>query len=273
LENIARFFRERLPGVEHELVVIDNALPCEHRERIDDRRTIIGGDNSRWEFSGWDQGLRFLGQRILDLEFVHLATSAYQELYTAYIERLDEEMLSFVVGRGAAVGHIGYYDSPVALLGRPCQSWLRTSFLFMPPTELRLLGSLVSVSDGSVFFSGDPARPFREDAPISDNYKQCILGWLTGSGTGQGVSWHSRFDLSATTIEMFEAKTLAILNEMMLTVRLRTQGCATVDATWLSARVKQLRATGGGLGPIPDWVEQITTRDVGGGKLNSEVLV
>jgi hypothetical protein len=53
---------------------------------------------------------------------------------------------------------------------------------------------------------------------------------------------------------------MAILNEQMLSSRLRAQGCALVDATWLAMRRAQL-AKGDPLGAIPDWRWQITRRD------------
>src|SRR5258708_32087758 len=126
-------------------------------------------------------------------------------------------MLGLLRGRAAAVGHIDYYNDPVIIgafsgkvgtgfpkenatsIGSPEQSlrsWLRSSFVFLPPAELRLLGSLVSIDDPQSLFSGDPESPFRGDAPLSANYRQYIIGWLTGRGTGQGVEWHSRFSLT-----------------------------------------------------------------------------
>ena len=89
--------------------------------------------------------------------------------------------------------------------------------------------------------------------------KRHILGWLTGPGTGQGVQWHSRFDLTPATLRRFEAKTMAILNEQVLSARLRAQGCALVDAAWLGAQHARL-AEGESLGAIPGWQWQIARR-------------
>lgn len=123
-----------------------------------------------------------------------------------------------------------------------------------------MLGSMVSVADGSAIFTHDPASPFRSDAPLSRNYREYLLGWLTGGGTGQGVQWHSRFELSGETLPWFEAKTLSILNEHLLSIRLRAQGCAMVDATWLAARCDELIQTGRPLGSIPGWRTQLVEK-------------
>ena len=250
------------PEFGHEAVVIANALDPDHAEPLGPGVTLIGGDNAAWEFSAWDRGIAHLGPRLDDFDWVHLATSAFRQLYTRYLDRFDADMLSLLAGRAAAVGHIDFFNEPVAFAGRSLQSWLRSSFVLLPPAELRLLGSLNSVTDRSGLFSGDPAAPFRGDAPLSTAYQQNILGWLTGEGTGQGTEWHSRFALTEQTVRFFEDKAVAVLNEGMLTSRVRAQGCGIVDATWLATRAGQSFPAVRPLGAIPDWRVQVTSRDV-----------
>ncbi len=260
--DIRALFAQQMPEFGHETVVIDNALDRDHVEQFGPGVTLIGGDNAAWEFSAWDCGIAHLGPRFDEYDWVHLATSAFRQLYTRYIDRFDADMLGLLAGRAAAVGHIDYFNEPVAFAGRSLQSWLRSSFVLLPPTELRLLGSLNSVTDRSRLFSGDPAAPFRAAAPLSAAYQGNILGWLTGEGTGQGTEWHSRFALSEQTLRFFEDKTVAVLNEQMLTSRLRVQGCNIVDATWLATRAGQSFPAVRPLGVIPDWRVQVTSRDV-----------
>lgn len=264
LPDLRTLFAQQMPEISHEAVVIDNALDWSYAERLAPGVMLIGGDNAAWEFSAWDCGVAHLGRRLDEYDFVHLATSAFRKLYTRYLDRFDADMLGLVAGRAAAVGHIDHFNEPVAFAGRSLQCWLRSSFVLLPPAELRLLGSLNSVADRSGLFSGDPAAPFRADAPLSASYRQNILGWLTGRGTGQGTEWHSRFTLSEQTLGFFEDKAVAILNEQMLTSRLRAQGCGIVDATWLAARAGQPYPAVRPLGAIPDWRVQVTSRDVDG---------
>lgn len=262
LPDIRTLFAQQMPEFAHEVVVIDNALGRDHAAPLGPGVTLIGGDNAAWEFSAWDRGIGHLGPRLDEYDWVHLATSAFRKLYTRYLDRFDADMLGLVAGRAAAVGHVDYFNGPVAFAGRSLQSWLRSSFVLLPPAELRLLGSLASVTDRSGLFTGDPAAPFRADAPLSAPYRRNILGWLTGEGTGQGTEWHSRFVLSGDTLKFFEDKAVAILNEQMLTSRLRAQGCAIVDATWLATRAGQFQPAARPLRAIPDWRVQVTSRDV-----------
>jgi hypothetical protein len=259
LDELRTFQRSRLPSVHHDFLVIDNG-PGELSTVGTPGGEVIRGSNQFWEFSAWDDGLRYVGSRAQDYDFVHLVTSAFRTLYTRYIDRFDLGMLERVAGRGVAVGHIDYYNDPVELLGYPARAWIRSSFFFVPPAELATLGSLVGVAEPSRFFSGDPAKPFRADAPLSENYQRYIFDWLTGPGTGQGVTWHSRFTLSRETLPFFEAKAMAMLNEQMLAVRLRRQGCALVDATWLATWIAQ-SGNSEELGPIPHWRIQLAQRD------------
>jgi len=261
IEDVAALFARQLPEVEWDFVVIDNQLPEGHQKVVGPHRTLIGGSNAMREFSAWESGLAFAGDRIADYDFINLATEAFRTLYVAYLDRINLSLLRLVLGRGAAVGHIDYYNEPVLLFRRQSQAWLRTSFVFLPPAELRMLGSLVSVSEAAELFSGDPEEPFREDAPLSPTYRGYLLGWLTGEGTGQGVEWHSRFTLTHDTLPQFQGKVISILNEHMFSVRLRAQGCAMVDTTWLATRAAKSGRDGQSLGPIPSWQKQLSERD------------
>lgn len=258
LPNIQAMFARQMPDVEHDVLVADNSLPPGHCEALGRNVTLIGASNAAWEFSAWDSGVAHLGERLEDYDLVHLATSAFRQLYVRYLDLFSMPMLRAIQGRAVAVGHIDYYNNPVSLLGIHSQSWIRSSFIVLPPAELRLLRSLVSLTPDATFFSSDSAAPFRQDAPVSEGYRQNILGWLTGDGTGQDTEWHSRFRLTPETLAFFESKTLAIFNEQMLTNRLRAQGCAVVDATWLSGRLSRSSI----LGAVPSWRVQVTERDV-----------
>lgn len=260
IDNLDELFARQLPEVGHDLVVIDNTLPEDYNKRFDRGRLLIGSSNAHWEFSAWDSALTYLGRQIENYDLVHLATSAFQALDVRHLDRFHAGVLALLLGRGAALGHIDYLSEPVILCGRSSQAWMRSSWIFLRPYEVQLLGSLVSINDGEPFFSGNPDAPFRVDAPLSANYQKFILDWLTGGGTRQEVEWHSRFGLTMETLAYFEAKTLAILNEHMLGVRLRSQGCAMVDATWLATRAQLARKQP--LGVIPSWRWQIAAREL-----------
>lgn len=246
--------QRRLPDVEQTLVVVDNAPAGPGPRGLD----AIAGSNASWEFSAWDDAVAHVGARLDEADLVCLATSAFAALDAAHLELVDSTVLGALAPHVSVVGHIDRFDGPVEAFGTELQAWLRSSFLVVAPATLRRLGSLVSVADPSVLFSGDPAAPFRPDAPISAAYRRYLIDWITGPGTGQGVAWHSRFDLDATSLPRFEAKATAILNEQLLSARLGAAGCHLVDLTWLARAVR--RAPDRCVAAIPDWPAQIAGR-------------
>jgi len=258
LANRADFARS-LPGADQDYLIVDTALPEDYREKLHDGTLLLGASNDGWEFSAWNQGLREVGDTLFEYDYVQLMTSALYNGYVDFYGFLSEEMLAAYSGRGVALGHLEVYNDPVSLMGVRFQAWLRTSYLIVPPTELVLLGNMRSVTDQSLFFSDDLEKPFRDDAPLCEQYKSYIHSWLTGEGTGQGVEWHSRFALTEDNFPYYRDKAMAIFNEMSLTNRLLGQGCTPIDMTWLNTRIQADNIPE----VVPGWYEQITTRGTG----------
>jgi hypothetical protein len=257
--EIAEIFGRQMPEVDRDVLIVDNARPRHAVEEREDGTIVIGGDNSAREFSAFDCAVDFVGSRIWTYDLVHFATSAFNRLYVAYLERFGTRLLDALVGRAVCVGHIDCYNEPVDVLTYRSQHWIRSCFFFLPPVEVRALGSFVSVNEPARFFSGDPEEPFRADAPISDRYREYITHWLTGGDIGQGVEWHSRFELTRETLTEFEEKTRAILNEQLLGIRLRAMGCRVIDVTWLSAMLRHDAPKD--IAWNTPWREQLANRD------------
>ena len=226
------------PGIERPLIVVDNMLPVDYLERLNSSTTLIGGDNSAWEFSAWDQAIRFLGKTIWSYDLVHLVTSAFHTLYTAYLDRFDRGMLQSIVGMPVCLGHIDCYNDPVSILSFRSQHWMRSSFLFTPPAELKMLKSLVSVANPGDFFSANSPEPFAPQVPLSSNYQKYVFDWLTGGDIGQGSTWHSGFKVNEESLAFFQAKATAIFNEHLLAIRMRAQSTKLIDTTWLATQLK-----------------------------------
>jgi hypothetical protein len=257
-QEIDDIFRRQMPDVERTVVVVDNALPDDFVDG-DGRRRVIGGDNSAREFSGFDRALRLIGADIWRFDLVHFATSAFNTLYVRYLERFDRRLLQSIAGRPVCLGHIDAYNEPVEILGFRSQHWVRTGFFMLAPNEVKILGSFVTIHDGARMFTGNAEAPFQQHAPLSRGYRQNILAWLTGGDLGQGVQWHSHFKLAPETVGAFEHKALSIMNEHLLSIRLRAAGCRVVDVTWAATRLPRGKAAS-----IPwdtPWQQQLAGRD------------
>ena len=257
-EELSELFRAQLPDVDRTTLVVDTALPLGEAERAPNR-VVMGGDNSVREFSAFDNGVASVGDAIWSYDLINLTTSAFRQLYWDYLERFSPDVLSAIVSRPVSLGHIDCYNHPVEVRGCISQHWMRTACIFLPPTELKILGSFISTRDREEWFSGDPKAPFRADAPLSDTYKRLITDWLVGNDIGQGVTWHTQITLDEASLPEFEGKAMAILNEHLLGLRLRAAGCRTIDVTWLSGQLAGRR---------PDavdwntpWWRQLASRD------------
>ncbi len=256
-QQLDRLFEERLPEVERQVLVVDNALPDDFR-KIHADHTVIGGDNTAVEFSGFDRGVRFIGLDIYSYDLIHFATSAFNTLYVRYLELLDAAMLRAIAGLPVCLGHIDCYNEAVELSDFNSQSWVRSCCFFLNPIELGILGSFVAERERHKFFGGDSPDPFLPQAPISERYRRYILDWLTGRNIGQGVTWHSSFGLTPEMLPTFERKALAIINEHLLSIRLRASGCRLIDITWLSTMLRKGPAAG--IDWNTGWSSQLASR-------------
>lgn len=249
-------WRAQLPEWRRDVVVVDNLLPSGVHESASGR-TVIGGDNSSWEFSAIDAAVAHVGPAIWRYDLVNVVTSAFEQLYVAYLERFVPPVVAALAGQRVCLGHIDCYNEPVVIVGVRSQHWLRSCFLLMPVQELLQLGTAVSAPGRAPWFSGDPSQPFAAAAPLSERFQTYITDWLLGRDIGQGVSWHRTLSLDADGLGAFEQKTLTILNEHLLSVRLRAAGCRLIDVTWLSARI----AAGRTVDWATPWWTQMAERD------------
>jgi hypothetical protein len=255
-ERLDVLFATQCPGISRDVVVVDNLLPTGIHERSPGR-VVVGGDNSSWEFSGVDVAVRHLGAALWQYDLVNVVTSAFEQLYTAYLERFRPEVLLAIRGAPVCLGHIDCYNSPITVMSYRSQHWLRSCFLMLPVTELRLLGSFVSSAGRALWFSGNTDDPFAPDAPLCATYRQYLIDWLLGKDIGQGVIWHRTLVRDEAGLEMFEQKARMILNEHLLGIRLRAAGCRLIDVTWLSSVLRR----GGAFSWDTPWWTQLSERD------------
>ena len=262
IDDLLRLYRYRF---HHDVstIVIDNALPPETAPVDHGTHWVIAGDNRCSEFSAWDRGFAFARTLGLEPDVVHLVTSTFNSLYSAYTRFVDETLLQLVVNRDVCVGHLDAYNEAVTLFGVTSQHWARTSYLLLSRNLVAKLGSFVSVHDPSILFPDDPSALFAEKAPLSENYKEYIVRWISGDDIGQVIRWHSGFAITPAELPRFRRKAHAIVNEHMLSVRIRQAGARVLDAIWLGDHFQKMRVPLLLEGWCPDWRYQIASRPEG----------
>lgn len=203
------------------------------------------------EFGAWVGGVSHLGQDVTQATTAIVTTAAFDRQYSAYLELFTDKWTAYL-DEPTAIGHIDYYNDPIVIDGIASQCWMRTSFVMLPGYLLpEVLDAAVPLPAEEDLFGDDPSHPIIGDF-VSDNYKQYLISWLTGEGTGQGVRWHSSRTLAEQGMYEFRMKVRSILREHLFTVKVRQLGATVWDATYLSAATAPDRGL--------DWRDQLARR-------------
>lgn len=205
------------------VVLVNNRDEGDGSRRLDEKTTYLQGNNADWEFSGWQKGVNYLQENGVEYDVGLLVDDAFEAGGPSYLRNhnlrwlvLKCHVLNVVLGEITTLWDRSIID------GGSARIWIKTGCFFVPRAILSRLGTLVSVDETSLNkylpekFPGR-ADPFESDAPINAEYRKHIVTWLT-------ERWHSKFALTETSWIFFRAKVKAILNEALLSIRIREMG-------------------------------------------------
>lgn len=254
LNILIDWYREKQKETDVSLTVwiIDNKIEGDY-DGVDLQTgfRLIAGDNRQREFSGFQKILEKYRDEIDSYDLVHFVTSAFNQLFTGYLDYFKLSHLYPVLHRPVCLGHIDMYDEPIKIMGKSSQSWIRTCFFFVSPLTISSLPEFNIIKECNEIFDED--GNFFKDGIIDDKYKSYLTRWLTGDKI-QGVAWHN-------TIEnkyMFEEKSLAIINEHLLSINLRKNSIQIIDFHWLINNYIELTSSRDFL--VPNGIEQVKVR-------------
>ncbi len=248
-----------------EVAIVDNGQAGDWAHEVADGVFHLGGDNTAWEFSAFDKGLRFLGGGGRRIDAWILATDALLAYGDDYLRLLDQAALDWCLTSGSCVGWIDSFYEDSVVCGLEYRCWLRSSLLVLPPHAAEHLNPLAYPLDDQALFGDCAEQPFAAHAAISDNLRGRLLEWLTDDGGGAASpelpdTWHSRFALRADTFDLFKAKVRAILREHLVSARLQRAGIAGYEL-----RAIRLARTERVAPPI-DW-QWLRGRDLGAARV------
>ncbi|MEO1366284.1 MAG: hypothetical protein AAFX50_03830, partial [Acidobacteriota bacterium] len=234
-------------GADYRIAVVDNAKTGDWFHTVSSRVAHVSGDNSAWEFSAFDRGVDFLdgtrGDRRGgadwpgDADLWLIATDAFLAYGDDYLDWIRPAAVRFCLEASAPVGWVDSFSQPLGALGLGYRDWLRTSFMLIPDAVLRELGPLRTRVDADAIFGETAEAPFRDDAPVSEALRRCLLAWLTSDPGDAELdeTWHSRFVLDGDTLPFFKRKASAILREHLLSARLQAAGVDAFDLRLVDA--------------------------------------
>jgi hypothetical protein len=220
---------------QRQLWILDNSLATDVPARgVAPGVELRTGDNEAWEFSTWERAVAEASAENSSYDIVHFVTSAFNTLYTGYLDHFFPDMLDYVIERNVCLGHVDGYDIPIRMGDVSSQSWIRTCFFFLPWKQASTMSPWATYRTPQLIFENSSSRQFRANAPIDKNYQARLVSWLEGDEMG-GHRWHTPVSRESADTSRFQYKTLAILNEHQLAINFRQAGIRLVDFCWLHA--------------------------------------
>ncbi|WP_117235687.1 hypothetical protein [Vibrio maerlii] len=218
-------------------VIVDNADSIE--ERCDNNQYFIHGDNSCFDFSGWDKGYVFAEEQGLiksDSIILFANDTFFQRNYADGENFLDVFDSNIIQGRNldeSAIGYLDDFPKVVTLDGIEYKSWIRSNIFFIPQGVMRKLGSMVFDFPKSRIFSDDIKKFWSDDPLISANWKAYISSWLFGMQDEKfpeyKLNWLKSRPLDDSNWLFFQNKAMTILSEHYLTARLFDMKVPIID--------------------------------------------
>ncbi len=218
-----RSYLSKARGLKPVYVVVDNRDEGDGWHVGDDNSFYLQGNNRDREFSGWQLGIDFLHERNIKCDVILFVNEAFESIRPSYLEKRSVKWLTLKsMFLHAVIGYVDTVWEKGRINGRVSRIWVNTNCFFMPAALTYRLGDLVSIDSDAIAnylpekFPGYESV-FVDDAPIDRVYRRRIIRWLT-------EEWHSRFELTDATWPLFRAKAIAILNEALLSIRIRDLG-------------------------------------------------
>ena len=238
LEVLNKIAKRMFPGSSIRVVIIDNALPADYQKEKSGN-IVIGGENSMFEFSGWDRGVRYMLKNMGagDSTLVFFANDTFhRRAYKDGGDFLDVFDRAIVENRdfmNSAIGYLDDFPKNVVLNGIVYNSWIRSNIFILPANLVKKLYPLSYHIDPSEIFSSNADEFWSDTDLISDNWKAYISSWLFGKSNDAypeySLHWIKAEPYNAENREFFKKKALCILSEHYLTARLFDWGVPIID--------------------------------------------
>jgi len=214
-------YLEQIRYCETTYYILDNKQENASLDQIEKNVYYCGGDNNLREFSGWQKGLEMIHQLGIQYHLILFCNSSFLVNGRSYLENYARiSLLSRSLLLNRVIGRIDSHREPISVLGYDVSRWICTNCFFMPKKVIQTINNIITIDKNAlgqfVYKSYNPAV-FKPGAPLSNRYKELIIQWLT-------EKWHSHYDITPETWELTKAKIMSILNEALLSARIKEAG-------------------------------------------------
>jgi hypothetical protein len=182
--NSFQYFKRYIDQLncKNNIIIIDNLDEMRVEERIAKNIYFIGGDNSSWEFSGWDKGLNFAKQKGIKFDVVLFANDSFFSYGWSILENGDKYKLPNIAYHNKAiVGQLDTKNFPMDALGYDVSTWICTNAFFMHKEILDKLVQVAYLTDielDMIISKDFDNKYFLCSNILSASYREMLIKWL-----------------------------------------------------------------------------------------------
>ena len=198
-----------------EYIVVDN-FNCKTQTETFGNVHLIAGDNKNFEFSGWQKGLDYANENIKYdyILFCNDSLRSYEH------KVLEHQNLNKLIYKSCAENlFFGKRDAVVGkdfnFMGYQTGSWVCTN-VFAGPAEIFKFANIDNSDLFDIDVIASDVDVFLNNHSIGKDLRNHIYVWLS-------YYWHRKFDVRSN-LQLFKNKTKCILNEMLLTAKIKECG-------------------------------------------------
>ncbi len=184
----------------------------------------MGGDNSVYEFSGWQKALRSEVSVSFSPDVYMLVNDAFlaKRFYATPV--IDDDMFRILAGKKVIGGNLRRNSFSIKYKGMELQDYVTTHFFLMSREALDALGTLVSEADPDRFVKPRFSEEIFTDNEIwTEKFKKYLTASLTGKYHEKGKT------VSPEHYGFLKRKVIAVVNELLLSARAREAGIRLAD--------------------------------------------
>jgi len=203
-------------------IIIDNKTACDYDYVFPNGNIYIQGDNSAWEFSAWDKGLKYVKDLNVEYDAILFVNSSFMNSRIKGIGGnpktvINNESIRLCIEDNKAIfPWLTTGDKYFKLDNNDVSSWYRTNCFLLNKNHINVLQFIQTydIIYLDKFINKEISdNYFKADAPMNKILKDFIIWRLT-------ESWHNPIDIKESW-SLFKMKTLGYFNEFGLTARLR----------------------------------------------------
>jgi len=237
LQEIKKIIDRMFPKNIKTFLIIDNSNTIE--ESLKGENHIIHGDNSFYEFSGWDKGYDYANKHLPTDDntlFLFVNDTFHRRGYADgenFLDIFDSNIIKDKDIFNSAIGYLDDFPKEVILDNIVYRQWIRSNIFFLPYKIIQQCYPLTFPFPEEQIFSYEEGIFWSQSNLISENWKAYIDSWLFGLKNQKypeySLNWLKSEPLTLQNKEFFRRKAITILSEHYLTARLFRDQIPIID--------------------------------------------